>query len=158
MPHSKIILSSGKDQSLHRFHPWVFSGAIKKIKGEVKDGDVVEVYDNKDEFLGTGHYQDSSIAVRVFSFTKVEPTKDFWREKIQSAYDFRKSIGLTENPYTNCYRLVFAEGDGMPGLIIDYYNGTCVMQCHSIGMYLAKKEIQEALQESSRQQKNFLLL
>ncbi|MBI3502537.1 MAG: class I SAM-dependent rRNA methyltransferase [Bacteroidetes bacterium] len=147
MNYPTIILSSGKDQSLRRFHPWVFSGAIKKIKGEAKDGDVVAVYDNKDEFLGIGHYQDSSIAVRIFSFTKVEPTKDFWREKIQSAYDFRKSIGLTDNPRTNCYRLIYAEGDGMPGLIVDYYNGTCVMQCHSIGMYLAKKEIVEALKE-----------
>jgi 23S rRNA (cytosine1962-C5)-methyltransferase len=127
----------------------VFSGAIKKVKDkrEAKDGDVVEVYDNKEEFLGIGHYQDSSIAVRIFSFTQVEPTKDFWREKIQTAYDFRKALGLTDHPKTNCYRLIYAEGDGMPGLIIDYYKGTCVMQCHSIGMYLAKKEIVEALIE-----------
>ena len=146
--YPQIILSSGKDQSLRRFHPWVFSGAIKKVKDkrEAKDGDIVEVYDNKEEFLGMGHYQDSSISVRIFSFTKVEPTKDFWREKIQKAYDFKKSIGLIDNFHTNCYRLIFAEGDGLPGLIIDYYNGTCVMQCHSIGMYLAKKEITEALQ------------
>lgn len=146
MSYPKIILSSGKDQSVRRFHPWVFSGAIKKIKkGEVKDGDIVEVYDNKDEFLGIGHYQDSSIAVRIFSFEKISPTKDFWQEKIQSAYDFRSSLGLTENTHTNCYRLIYAEGDGLPGLIVDYYNGTCVMQCHSIGMYLAKKEMVEAL-------------
>lgn len=148
MDHPKIILSSGKDQSVHRFHPWVFSGAIKKIKnGKVKDGDVVEVYDNKDKFLGIGHYQDSSIAVRIFSFEKAEPTPDFWQQKIQNAYDFRKTLGLTDNPETNCYRLIHAEGDGMPGLIVDYYNGTCVMQCHSIGMYLAKKEIAQALEQ-----------
>jgi len=145
MMHTKIILSSGKDQSLRRFHPWVFSGAIKKIKGEARDGDIVEVYDNKDEFLGMGHYQDSSIAIRIFSFKQEDPDKKFWNGKIQSAYNFRTSIGLTNNDHTNCYRLIFAEGDGMPGLIIDYYNGTCVMQCHSIGMHRNKNEIVEAL-------------
>lgn len=147
MNYTKVILSSGKDQSLRRFHPWVFSGAIKKFKDkvEVEDGDIVEVYDNKDEFLGIGHYQDSSIAVRIFSFEKIIPDADFWKSKIQNAFDFRKKLGLTENIHTNCYRLVFAEGDGLPGLIIDYYNGTCVMQCHSIGMHLAKNEIMEAL-------------
>lgn len=143
----QIILSSGKDQSLRRFHPWVFSGAIKKVKDKVKlkDGDIVEVLDNKDEFLGIGHYQESSISVRIFSFEKIIPGSDFWRSKIQKAFDFRTKIGLTDNPKTNCYRLVFAEGDGLPGLIIDYYNGTCVMQCHSIGMHLVKDEILEAL-------------
>ena len=147
--YSKIILSSGKDQSLRRFHPWVFSGAIKKFKdkAQAKDGDIVEVYDNKDEFLGIGHYQDSSIAVRILSFSQTLFDKIFWREKIQKAFDFRKSIGLADNSRTNCFRLVYAEGDCLPGLIIDYYNGTCVMQCHSIGMYLAKKEITEALKE-----------
>jgi len=147
--YPQIILSSGKDQSPRRFHPWIFSGAIKKVrdKREVKDGDIVEVYDNKDEFLGIGHYQDSSIAVRIFSFKQVTPDKTFWKEKIQCSYDFRKKIGLAENPATNCYRLVFAEGDGLPGLIIDYYNGTCVLQCHSIGMHLVKNEIVQALKE-----------
>src|SRR5688572_5413719 len=134
----QITLSSGKDQSLRRFHPWVFSGAIKKVKDKVKikDGDIVEVLDNKDEFLGIGHYQESSISVRVFSFEKINPDPDFWRSKLQNAFDFRKSLDLTNNPNTNCYRLVFGEGDGLPGLIIDYYNGTCVLQCHSIGMHL----------------------
>lgn len=145
--YTKIILSSGKDQSLRRFHPWVFSGAIKKIKGEVKDGDIVEVFDNKDEFLGIGHYQDGSIAVRIFSFQQVEPTAAFWKEKIVEAYDCRKALGLVDNPRTNCYRLVFGEGDGLPGLIIDYYNGTAVLQCHSIGMHRNRNEIVEALKE-----------
>jgi 23S rRNA (cytosine1962-C5)-methyltransferase len=153
MGFPKIILSSGKDQSLRRFHPWVFSGAIKKIKGEGKaevkpqDGDLVEVYDNKEEFLGIGHYQDSSIAVRILSFEQVIPDGAFWKSKIQMAWDFRKSIDLAENPQTNCYRLVYGEGDGLPGLIIDYYNGTCVMQCHSIGMHKMKGDIMEALKE-----------
>ncbi len=145
----QIILSSGKDQSLRRFHPWVFSGAIKKVKDKIqlKDGDIVEVVDNKDEFLGIGHYQESSISVRIFSFDKINPDADFWKSKIQKAYDFRKKLGLTDNQHTNCYRLLFGEGDGLPGLIIDYYNGTCVMQCHSIGMHLMKNEIVEALKE-----------
>ena len=153
MGFSKIILSSGKDQSLRRFHPWVFSGAIKKIKddrgAEIKphDGDLVEVYDNKDEFLAIGHYQDSSIAVRVLSFEKVVPDLDFLKAKIQAAYNFRISIGLANSTSTNCYRLIYAEGDGMPGLIIDHYNGTCVMQCHSIGMHKMKDVIVEALKE-----------
>ena len=144
----QITLSSGKDQSLRRFHPWVFSGAIKKVKDKVqlKDGDIVEVLDNKDEFLGIGHYQESSISVRIFSFEKIVPGAEFWAKKIQAAYVVRKRLGLTDNARTNCYRLVFAEGDGLPGLIIDFYNGTCVMQCHSIGMHLMKNEIVSALQ------------
>ncbi len=149
----KIILSSGKDQSLRRFHPWVFSGAIKKIKGDAKvevkpkDGEIVEVYDNKDEFLGMGHYQDSSIAVRILSFEKVTPDAEFWHNKILSAFNFRSKIGLFDNELTNCCRLVYGEGDGLPGLIVDYYNGTCVLQCHSIGMHVNKNEIIEALKK-----------
>src|ERR1035437_7353846 len=124
----QIILSSGKDQSLRRFHPWVFSGAIKKVKDKVqlKDGDIVEVVDNKDEFLGIGHYQESSISVRIYYFDKINPDADFRRSKIQKAFDFRKKIGLIDNPHPNCYRLLFGERDGLPGLIVDYYNGTCV--------------------------------
>lgn len=143
----KVILSSGKDQSIRRFHPWVFSGAIKKITDVVEDGDVVEVYDNKDNFLGTGHYQMGSIAVRVFSFEKINPDKNFWKEKLIKAYNCRNELGLIDNTETNVYRLVFAEGDGFPGLILDFYNGTIVMQCHSIGMHKAKNEIAESLKE-----------
>lgn len=143
----RIILSSGKEQSLLRFHTWIFSGAIKKINGKANDGDIVEVYDNKNKFLALGHYQDSSIAVRIFSFEPVHPDSGFWKSKIQNAFLFREKLGLTENPQTNSYRLVFAEGDGLPGLIIDYYNGTCVLQCHSIGMYLLKNEIAAVLKE-----------
>ncbi len=145
--YTKVILSSGKDQSVRRFHPWVFSGAIKKIKGEVNEGDVVEVYDNKDEYLGTGHYQIGSIAIRVFNFEKINPDTQFWKSKINKAYLYRKQLGLTDNKHTNVYRLVFAEGDNMPGLIIDYYNGTAVIQTHSIGMHFAKQLIAEALKE-----------
>lgn len=144
----KVIVGSGKDLSLKRFHPWVFSGAIKKIKGEVQDGDIVEVYSNKDEYLGTGHYQGgSSIAVRVFSFQSIVPDAAFWKQKIEKAYNYRQAIGLTDKEDTNVYRLVYAEGDGMPGLIIDYYNGTAVLQAHSIGMHKERENISAGLKE-----------
>jgi 23S rRNA (cytosine1962-C5)-methyltransferase len=139
--YSKIVLKSGKDQSMMRFHPWVFSGAIKKIYGHVNEGDIVTVYSNKDEFLGIGHYQIGSIAVRIFSFTEIVPDENFWRSKLQSAYNLRQALGLTNTTETNVYRLVHAEGDGLPGLIIDFYNGTAVMQMHSIGMYQMRHEL-----------------
>ncbi|NNM94038.1 MAG: class I SAM-dependent rRNA methyltransferase [Bacteroidia bacterium] len=143
----KVILGSGKDQSLRRFHPWVFSGAIRKINGEAQEGDLVEVYSDRNEYLGTGHYQDGSIAVRIISFSRFEPGAAFWRSKIKNAYDYRASLGLTANPQTNVYRLVYAEGDGLPGLIVDYYNSTAVVQAHSLGMHRHRQEIAEALKE-----------
>lgn len=143
----KITLTSGKDHSLRRFHPWVFSGAIKKISGDLKEGDVVEVYSAQNEFLGMGHFQIGSIAVRMFSYTPVSPDYNFWKSKIQAAYNFRKQLNLVNNPSTNCYRLFFAEGDGLPGFIIDFYNGTAVFQSYSIGMHLIKDQFVKALQE-----------
>lgn len=143
----KVVLKSGKDQSLKRFHPWVFSGAIKKMYGQVKEGDLVAVYSNKDEFLGIGHYQIGSIAVRIVSFSEIDPGFDFWKNKIQKAWDFRKRMGFGENTETNVFRLIHAEGDGLPGLIVDFYNGTVVMQMHSVGMYLMRNELITALQE-----------
>lgn len=144
---TKIVLKSGKDQSLKRFHPWVFSGAIKKIYGPVNEGDMVVVYSNKDEFLGIGHYQIGSIAIRVFCFEEIEITGEFWQTKLKNAFQLREKLGLVENSDTNVYRLVHAEGDGMPGLVIDYYNGTAVMQMHSIGMYKIKEELAGYLKE-----------
>lgn len=144
---AKLILKSGKDQSLLRFHPWVFSGAIKDTVGFPAEGDVVEVYSNKDEFLGMGHYQIGSITVRVFSFQQVKPDYDFWKSKIQQAYNLRVSLGLAGSAQTNVYRLVNAEGDGMPGLIIDFYNGTAVMQMHSIGMFRIREELAKVLKD-----------
>ena len=141
MERIKIILKSGKEQSVFRYHPWIFSGAIKKMSGEPVEGDLVDVYDNKDTFLAVGHYQPSSIAVRILSFEKVNPDVNFFREKIKKAIDYRKSIGIIGNPDINVYRLIHAEGDGLPGLIIDYYNGVAVMQMHSIGFYRIRKEI-----------------
>lgn len=143
----KVILKSGKDEALRRFHPWVFSGAIKKIAGVPQEGDVVEVFSNNDDYLGMGHYQPGSVAVRVFSFKKVVPDFAFWKEKLSAAYQYRKETGLVNNPHTNVYRLVHAEGDGLPGLILDYYNGDIVMQTHSVGMHLIKKNIVQALEE-----------
>jgi 23S rRNA (cytosine1962-C5)-methyltransferase len=144
---SRVILSSGKDQSLRRFHPWVFSGAIKKIKGPVQEGDIVDVYSNQDEYLGTGHIQDGSIAVRIFSFEQIDPKIDFWKAKIQKAFDYRKNIGVAGNKDTNVFRLVYAEGDGMPGMIVDFYNGVAVLQAHSIGFHIQRQEIANALKE-----------
>ncbi|NOQ27633.1 MAG: methyltransferase [Bacteroidales bacterium] len=147
MDYPKVILKSGKDQSVRRYHPWIFSGAIKKIIGNVNEGDLVFVTDNKDEFLALGHYQIGSIAVRIISFEEIEINDSFWKEKISKAYNFRKEFGLAENENTNVYRLVHAEGDGLPGLIIDFYNGTAVLQMHSIGMYLNREHIINALKE-----------
>ena len=114
-PFSRVILKSGKEQSLKRFHPWIFSGAIKEIKGRVEEGDVVEVVSNQNEFLAMGHVQPGSIAVRVFSFEQVEPDFDFWKSKLEKAFDVRAKLGLVENQETNVYRLVHGEGDGLPG-------------------------------------------
>lgn len=144
----RVVLKSGKDQSVRRYHPWVFSGAIKKFYGgDPAEGDVVEVFDNKDEFLALGHYQIGSIAVRLFTFDDVEPDYNFWYNKILSAFNMRTELGLADSGHTNVYRLIHAEGDGMPGLIIDYYNGCAVMQIHSIGFYRIREWIVKILQE-----------
>lgn len=135
MERTKIVLKSGKDQSARRFHPWIFSGAIKKMYGNALEGDLVDVYDNKDELLGTGHYSPGSIAVRIITFDGEEIDETFWKSRFQNAYALRQNIGLVNNKETNLYRLIHAEGDNMPGLIIDVYGKTAVIQCHSIGMW-----------------------
>ncbi len=146
---TRIILKSGKDQSLRRYHPWVFSGAIKKIHGPAREGDLVELYDNKDEFLALGHYQEGSIAVRVLSFEQREPDARFWEERISSAWNLRHTLGLADNPETNVFRWIHAEGDGLPGLIADYYNGAVVLQLHSVGMYRNLEGITEAMRKAA---------
>ena len=143
----KIVLKSGKEQSIRRFHPWVFSGAIKKMYGNPVEGDLVDVYDNKDTFLAVGHYQPSSIAVRILSFKEETPDIDFFRQKIKSAIEYRKAIGILANPQLNVFRLIHGEGDGLPGLIVDFYNGVAVMQMHSIGFYRIRNEIASILSE-----------
>ncbi len=147
MSRTKIILKSGKDDAVLRQHPWVFSGAIKKMHGDPQEGDIVDVYNNKDRFLACGHWQNGSIAVRIFSFQAVEPDYDFWKLRLLQAYTMRKTIGLVDSKITNVYRLVFAEGDSLPGLVIDFYNGAAVIQAHSIGMYLLRKDFANALKE-----------
>ncbi len=145
---AQVILKSGKDQSVLRYHPWIFSGAIKKIKGiEPQEGDVVEVFDNKDTFLALGHYQIGSIAVRIFSFEDIEPDYNFWYNKILLAYNLRSTMQLAESEATNVYRLIHAEGDGIPGLIVDYYDGHLVMQIYSIGIYRIREWIIQSLKE-----------
>lgn len=143
---AKVILKTKKADAIIRFHPWVFSGAIKKIEGNVSNGDIVDVYSNKLKYLATGHYQDGSIAVRLFSWKSIEPDRDFWRQKLETAWRFRKSL-FADPAVTNAYRLVFAEGDGMPGLIIDVYDDIAVFQTHSVGMHQLKPLLTELLQE-----------
>lgn len=143
----RIILHKGKEKSLLRFHPWVFSGAVAKMDRGIVNGEIVEVCDHSGAFLALGHYHDNSIAVRVFSFEPVTPDYDFWRDKLLRAFRFRQSIGLTDNPDTTMYRLVNGEGDGLPGLIIDLYDGNAVLQFHSFGMYQLRDVFVQCLQE-----------
>ena len=143
----KIYLAKGKEHSLLRFHPWVFSGAIKRIEGEPAEGDVVEVFTNRGEFLGMGHFQPASISVRIFSFQQQEPNQDFWTGKIRKAYNYRQQAGILALAGTDTYRLVFAEGDEMPGLIIDMYGDTAVLQAHSVGMFNHREKIVQALRD-----------
>ncbi len=143
----KIILKSGKDEPIKRFHPWIFSGAIKKINGHPCEGELVSVFSYEDEFLGMGHYSSGSIAVRIISFEEVDCNDEFWFNALQKAFIFREKIGLTDNNKLNVYRLFHAEGDGLPGLIIDYYNGHAVLQAHSIGMHKHLDVISDALQK-----------
>ena len=143
----KITLKKGRDESLRRFHPWVFSGAIAEVHGNPAEGDVVAVHASDGSFLAYGHYQVGSIAVRVLSFDESAVRADFWETMLARALQVRVSCGLHGNVHTNCYRLVHGEGDNLPGLIIDYYDGVCVMQAHSAGMFRAKKQISEALQK-----------
>jgi 23S rRNA (cytosine1962-C5)-methyltransferase len=142
-----VVLNKGKEQSLKRFHPWVFSGAVKKITGEVNEGDLVRVVSNSNEFLGIGHYQIGSITVRIFTFKDEEINRDFWKARLQEAISLRASLSLLNNEHTNVFRLVHGEGDGMPGLIIDFYNGTAVYQAHSVGMYHMRGLLAELLKE-----------
>ncbi len=145
MEFVKIRLKPGKDKSINRKHPWIFSGAIKTIEGNIEEGDFVEIIANKGRHLGYGHYQDGSIAIRVLLFEKEELTDNLYTDRIQSAYDLRRSLGLVDNVETNIFRLIHAEGDFLPGLIIDHYNNNVVVQCHSIGMYKDIDKIKDAL-------------
>jgi 23S rRNA (cytosine1962-C5)-methyltransferase len=145
MSYKKIFLKPGKEESLKRFHPWVFSGAIQRFEGAVEEGEVVDVITSKGDFIARGHYQVGSIAVRVLTFAQEDITPAFWERKLQTAYDLRKAIGLAGNPLNNTYRLVHGEGDNLPGLIVDVYDHTAVMQAHSVGMHVCRRQIADAL-------------
>ena len=147
MTYKKLYLKPGKEESLKRFHPWVFSGAIAKVEGEPEEGEVVDVYTSKKEFIACGHFQIGSIAVRVLTFRQEEINRDFWKRRLEVALDLRRSLNLVDNPENNTYRLVHGEGDNLPGLIIDVYGQTAVMQAHSAGMHVYRMDIADALSE-----------
>ena len=143
----KVILRKGREDSLRRFHPWVFSGAIAEIQGNPAEGDMVAVHASDGSLMAYGHYQIGSIAVRVLSFDESALRPDFFEVMLSRALQVRIACGLDGSENTNCYRLVHGEGDNLPGLIIDHYDGVCVLQAHSVGMFRAKKQICEALQK-----------
>lgn len=147
MSYKKVYLKPGKEESLKRFHPWVFSGAIARVEGEPEEGEIVDVYTSKKEFIACGHFQIGSIAVRVLSFVQETIDHEFWVRKLAVAKDLRVALGLIGNPQNNTYRLVHGEGDNLPGLIIDVYDHTAVMQAHSAGMHVYRMEIANALSE-----------
>lgn len=142
----KITLKSKRDAAVRRFHPWVFSGAIAQEESGIEEGDWVQVVSRNEEFLGMGHFQDGSIRVRILSFSPVEPSLEFWKNRIQKALDYRLRLGFQADGHTNCFRLIHGEGDGLSGLIIDIYHRTAVIQCHTIGMYRNRAFIADALQ------------
>ncbi len=141
----KIILHPKKERSLLLFHPWVFSGAIAKTEGNPAEGETVEVFTHDGRYLATGHFHNGSIKVRVISFEQRNIDEDFWLEKLRKAYEFRQRLMLIDNPSTNCYRLIHGEGDGLPGLIIDIFSSTAVIQTHTIGMHNVRLSIVSAL-------------
>ena len=140
-----LILRKGKEESLKRFHPWIFSGAVHHIEGEPKEGDIVEVLNSEGRFVALGHWQVGSIAVRVLTFNRQKIDLEFWKKRLATALDVRKSIGVAGTAYNNMYRLVHGEGDNLPGLIIDIYGENAVMQAHSVGMHVSRMQIAEAL-------------
>lgn len=142
----EITLRKGKEHSIKRFHPWIFSGAIEKMNGQITDGAWVKVHDNPGKVLGFGHYQHGSIAVRMLSFDKEPPDENFWRDRLHSAIQLRKQVWLPSEE-TNSFRLIHGEGDNLPGLIIDCYNDIAVLQAHSTGMHLDRINISHSLKE-----------
>jgi 23S rRNA (cytosine1962-C5)-methyltransferase len=144
----KIHLKPKKEESLRRFHPWVFSGAIQSIEGKPEEGDLVAVYAADKSFLAIGHYQIGSIAVRVLSFAEIAIAEQFWLDKVNAAYQLRVAASLIHHD-NNTFRLIHGEGDNLPGLIVDVYGDTAVMQAHSVGMHHARKVLAEAIVKSA---------
>ncbi len=145
--YKSVYLKRGKEESLLRFHPWIFSGALSGVDEGVQEGDIVRVMTSEKKFIAVGHYQIGSIAVRVLSFRDVAIDGAFWRSRLQSALTMRQTIGIADNPNNNTFRLVHGEGDLLPGLVIDCYGPTAVMQAHSVGMHMERKAICKALIE-----------
>ena len=145
MKYKQIQLRKGKDESLKRFHPWVFSGAIQRMDEGIEEGELVQVVNERGGFIAVGHYQQGSIAVRVLTFSEVTIDEAFWQSRLRSALQMRQAIGIADNDENNTYRLAHGEGDLLPGLIIDVYGQTAVMQAHSIGMHRVRKELAQAL-------------
>lgn len=148
--HPRIFLRRGKEESLLRRHPWIFSGAIGRVEcpsDTIAEGEIVDVHTAAGDFIARGHYQIGSIAVRVLTFAQEPIDAAWWRARIRSACEVRRTLGLIGNAATTCYRLVHGEGDSLPGLVIDIYGTTAVVQCHSVGMYRSRMQIAEALRE-----------
>ncbi len=146
--YPQILLKKGKEKSLERFHPWIFSGAIQTIPDDLHEGDIVEVIHHDKSFIGIGYYQIGSIAVRMLTFDVQKINKAFWAKLLDTAIELRKTAGLWDNAETNVFRLVHGEGDGFPGLIVDYYAGCVVFQAHTVGMYRIKAVFIEVLQDA----------
>ena len=142
-----VILKRGKEESLLRQHPWIFSGAIQRITGKTEEGEIVTVYTNDNKFIARGHIQVGSIAVRVLTFDNEPIDHNFWKQRITTAYEMRQSIGIADRDDNDTFRLVHGEGDNLPGLVVDIYGDTAVMQAHSVGMHMNRGEIATALQE-----------
>lgn len=145
MTTKTIQLKKGKEESLKRFHPWIFSGAILRMDDGIEEGELVKVVTFNREFIAIGQYQIGSIAVRVLSFRDITIDQEFWKSRLKAALNMRIAIGIADNPTNNTYRLVHGEGDMLPGLIIDCYGKTAVMQAHSVGMHVERLAICEAL-------------
>lgn len=145
MAYNTLYLKKGKDESLKRFHPWVFSGALQQIPSGLEEGSIVRVLDNDGKFIAVGHWQIGSIAVRVLSFDDEEINFDFWKRRLKVADDVRRSIGVAGRADNTTYRMVHGEGDNLPGLVIDRYGSTVVMQAHSVGMHVCREEIAKAI-------------
>ncbi len=143
--YKKIYLKKGKEESLMRNHPWVFSGAIARVSSQIEEGEIVDVFTSAGELIARGHSQVGSIAVRVLTFEDEPIDQQWWNGRIASALEVRRTLGLVDSEKTTCYRLVHGEGDNLPGLVIDIYDQTAVVQCHSVGMYLSLESIVEAL-------------
>lgn len=145
----KIILRKGKEESLGRFHPWIFSGAIHHTESDaaLEEGDIVEVLSFDGQFLAIGHWQIGSIAVRVLTFKQQPINQSFWAKRFSAALDVRKAIGVAGREDNDIYRLVHGEGDNLPGLVVDVYGSTAVMQAHSVGMHVCRNDLANALKE-----------